>query len=60
MYVLILDFGCHYQENVLIIVSNVTQRRMSTRVTHASFQGSLLCTRECIDFGGGTGMTTKF
>jgi len=30
MYVLILDFGCHYEENVLIIVSNVTQKYVNS------------------------------
>ena len=28
MYVLILDFGCHYEETVLIIVSNVTEKNV--------------------------------
>lgn len=52
VYILILDFGCHYEENV--IISDISQRRVSIHIIHASFQESLLCTKHCIDFGGGT------
>ena len=51
VYILILDFGCHYEENV--IISDRSQRRVSIHIIYSSFQESLLCTKHCIDFGGG-------